>query len=95
MKALRQGSVSISLSPAARSCAGPRPASGVSGYQDPASGHEEVAVESQRATGFSGHCAADQLPIMRSVVNDSGVLGGADQPIMARQSRTWNLPSLP
>ncbi len=30
------------------------------------------AVESQRATGLSGHCAADQLPTMRSVVNDSG-----------------------
>jgi hypothetical protein len=31
MTTLRQGSVSISLFPAARSCAGPRPASGVSG----------------------------------------------------------------
>ncbi len=48
MKTLRQGSVSISLSPAARSCAGPRPASGVSGYQDLAGGHEEGAVANHR-----------------------------------------------
>jgi len=61
MKTLRQGSVSISLSPAARSCAGPRPASGVSGYQEPAGGNEEGAVANHRATGFSGHCAADQM----------------------------------
>ena len=39
-------------SPAARSCAGPRRASGVSGYQDPAGGHDEGAVANHRkATG--------------------------------------------
>ena len=34
--------------PTARSCAGPRPASGVSGYQVPAGGHEEGAVANHR-----------------------------------------------
>src|ERR1039457_2533312 len=48
MKTLRQGSVSISLSPAARPCAVARPASGVSGYQDPSGGHEEGAVANHR-----------------------------------------------
>jgi hypothetical protein len=48
MKALRQGSLSISLSPAARSCAGSRPASGVGGYYDPAGGHREGAVANHR-----------------------------------------------
>ena len=57
MKALRQGSVSISLSPAARSCAGPCPASGVRGYQDPAGGHEEGAVANHRARSVSRDAA--------------------------------------
>jgi hypothetical protein len=39
-----QSSVSISLSPASRSCAGPRPASGDSGRLDRADDHEEGAV---------------------------------------------------
>jgi hypothetical protein len=42
MKTLRQGSAGMAVSPAARSCAGPRLVSGVSGYQEPAGRHEGV-----------------------------------------------------
>ncbi len=38
------------------------PGVGASGYQDPARARGGRRGQSQRATGFSGHCAADQLP---------------------------------
>lgn len=61
MKTLRQGSVSISLSRAARSCGGPRPASGVSGYRDPAGGHQVGAVAFTESDRFLGTLRADHL----------------------------------
>ena len=48
MKTLRQGSVSIFPSRLLDLEAVARPASGVSGYQDPARGHEEGAVANHR-----------------------------------------------
>jgi len=68
MKALRQDSVSISPSPAARSCAGPRPTSGVSGYQYrawPATRRAPWPIT--ESDQVSGPCVADQLPNERRV----------------------------
>jgi hypothetical protein len=86
MKTLRQGSVSIPLSSAARSCADPRPASRVSGYQDPAGGHEEGAVANHRERPVSRDTAlrvsclpADSLhAVARAVV----CRADADSPIL-------------
>jgi hypothetical protein len=47
MRTLRQGCVSIMPSPAVDLAIGPRPAVGVSGYQESAGGHEEGADADQ------------------------------------------------
>jgi hypothetical protein len=62
MKAVRQGSVSISLSPAARSCAGSRPASGVVGYRILLVATGRAPWPITESDWFPGYCAADQLP---------------------------------
>jgi len=91
MKTLRQGSVSISLSPAARSCAGPRPASGVSGYQDPAGGHEEGAVANHRERPVSRDTAlrisCRTLNICVSPRADAIAAWSTDQPVRGGPQR--------
>jgi hypothetical protein len=80
MKTLRQGPVSTSLSPAARSCAGLTPASGVSGYLDPADGREEGALADHRERPVSRGTALRISPERRLAARDvpaMRVAGGA------------------
>ena len=77
MKALRQGSVGISLSPAARSCAGSRPPSGVGGYHEAAAHHCSIrfvaASWPKQRRGNAGALAA-VLAAVRAVQLRSSVL---------------------
>jgi len=103
MKTFRQGSVSISLCLAARSCAVARPSSGVSGYQDPAGDHEEGAEANHRERPVLGTTALRircRTPTRRAwALFRARGRGRADHPVLARRDmmpRAWFLlgPSL-
>jgi hypothetical protein len=91
MKTLRQGSVSIPLSSADRSCARPRPASGVSGHHCPAGGHEEGAVANHRErpasrdtalriSSLPNSCLSVEMSAARQARSDCHAMRGHDRP---------------
>src|SRR5215470_6889051 len=62
LKTPRQGSVSIPLSSAARSCVVPSPLPSAGDQQHPVGGHEEGIVALTESDRTSERCTAGQLP---------------------------------
>jgi hypothetical protein len=79
MKTPRQGSVSIPLSSAARSCVCPRRRPVWTATSIPLAATRRAPWPSQRATGFSGHCSAAHLPNLAPYANcESRPFDGAE-----------------